>query len=412
MRIFIGLSEIANMAATYADGFRALGHETYTAVRTRHRFYPDRDYDVVLDEAWAPPGGQDRARGELRSRLSRLVSRPIVLARAVRRCDTFVFIFGTSFLPRYWDYPLLKLLGKRIVCVFCGSDILYGPAYEQEMRAMGLAGDLGDVFDHYRGLPYNRYSMKLRRVRAAERWADLVLSQPSMGQLQRRPYRRINLPMDLSRYRFAVHDRRVPKVLHAPSRRNIKGSRYVQEAVDTLRSEGVELEFQCLEGVANEQVRASLSEADIVIDQLMSQTVATFALEGLAAGNAVLARYEPEYARVPPGCPVVRTTAHTLVDRLREVIVDRGLRRRLAHAGRPYVEEHHDHRVVAKQILDWLDRDGIQDCDFEPTFFEEGFTPPSLRERWGEFVRCWRQRFSRVLGLASPRRSAPPTDVA
>jgi len=408
MRIFIGLSEIANIAATYADGFRALGHETYTAVTTRHRFYPDRDYDVVLDEARAPAARQDRA---IRRRLSQLVARPAVLARAARRCDTFVLIFGTSFLPRYWDYPLLKLLGKRIVCVFCGSDVLYGPAYEQEMRARGIAEDLADVFDYYRSLPCHRYSMKLRRVRAAERWADLVLSQPSMGQLQTRPYRRVNLPLDLSRYDFAVHDRRVPKVLHAPSRRNIKGTRYVRAAVDTLRREGVEFEFQCLEGVANDEVRVSLSGADIVIDQLMSQTVATFALEGLATGNAVLARYEPEYTRVPPGCPVVNTTAEALVDRLREVIVDRGLRGRLAHAGRPYVEAHHDHRAIAQQILDWLDRDGIDDHDFEPTFFGEGFTPPSLRERWGELVRCWRWRLSHLVDLASPHRSQPTADV-
>ena len=61
--------------------------------------------------------------------------------------------------------------------------------------------------------------------------------------------------------------------------------------------------------------------------------------------------------------------------------------------------------------LGWLEEDGVKDHDFEPTFFEHEFSPPSRRERWDEFVRFWRWRGSHMRNLLSPRRSQPPTEA-
>jgi hypothetical protein len=62
----------------------------------------------------------------------------------------------------------------------------------------------------------------------------------------------------------------------------------------------------------------------------------------------------------------VNVTRDTLANQLRNVIVDRELRRRLAEAGRPYVEAHHDHVKIAREILHWLERGGIKEYDFTP----------------------------------------------
>jgi hypothetical protein len=50
MKIFIGLTDVANVTANYAAGFRALGHNVFTAVWSRSRFYPDAEYDLVIDK--------------------------------------------------------------------------------------------------------------------------------------------------------------------------------------------------------------------------------------------------------------------------------------------------------------------------------------------------------------------------
>jgi hypothetical protein len=91
----------------------------------------------------------------------------------------------------------------------------------------------------------------------------------------------------------------------------------------------------------------------------------------LAAGNAVLVRYMPEYAHISPDCPAVITNCFTIKDRLREMILDRKLRCQLAEQGRGFVEENNDHLKVVKSILSWLEPGGIQQYDYTPTFFKE-----------------------------------------
>lgn len=401
MHIFIGLKEIANVTTTYAKGFQVLGHETYTVVTGKKRFYPDSHYDVVVSDAIriARPG-----MGLLQRMLYQIRLRGFLLLQLLRvlvSCDVLIFVYGTSFLPGYLDYPIFKLLGKRIVSVFCGSDILYWYAYEQEMRLLGMFDEIRPYAEHRKRGPSNLLPVKLRVVQAAERHADLILSQPSMGQLQTRPYMRFNIPLDLSQYRFNVPGRSVPIVLHAPSRRAIKGTEYVLETIEQLQREGLQFEFRLIENMPNAQVRELLAESDIVVDQMFSQTVATLALESMATGNVTLARYRPEYARIPRDCPVVNVTVATLANRLREVILDRDLRSQLAHAGRSYVEEHHCHVHVAQQVLDWLDPGGIQEYDFVPTFFQDEFVMSSelLDE---ERRRVWKRRMQSLVGFFRP----------
>ena len=48
MKIFIGLTDVANVTDNYAKGFRALGHEVFTVVWSKSRFYPEVEYDLVI----------------------------------------------------------------------------------------------------------------------------------------------------------------------------------------------------------------------------------------------------------------------------------------------------------------------------------------------------------------------------
>lgn len=376
MRIFVGLSEVANCVHTYAKGFRAIGVDSLSVVSRNAWAYPDSTYDVNLDELLGPaPEGRGGIRELLNVR--RHVWRLryyLVFLRALLTCDVFIFTFGSSFRADRRDYQLLKKLGKRIVTVFLGSDVRYWFAYAQEAELLGIDGDIRPYLESgLKGRSTDYLAVKLQTVRQCEAHADLILSLPDAAQLQTRPYMRANIPIDLSSVECVVPDREVPVIVHAPSVRGIKGTEHVLEAIDRLRGEGLMFEFRLMERAPNSEIRAVLRDSDILVDQLFSETVATLALEGLATGNAVLARYLPERVRIGPDCPVVNVNVFTLTDRLRELIVDRPLRRRLAEAGRAYVETHHSHVVVARQILDWLNPEQRGDFHFHPTFFRDHF---------------------------------------
>jgi len=400
MRIFIGLREIANIGATLTKGFHTLGHETYTVMLRKNRYYSDNKYDNVIEENIPSTGPHAGGLEKIRHHLLRQKTLTQEFYKGINSCDIFIFIFASSFLPGFIDYPILKLFKKKIVSVFCGSDIRYWYAYNQEFKSLGLLEGIQSRLENAEldSTGRDNYFRKLKRVRVAERYSDLILSQPIMAQLQVRPYMRLNIPLDISQYRWKVFARDKPVILHAPTHRDYKGTKYVLEATELLKREGIEFDFRLLEGMPNSEIRDQLRDADIVIDQLLGQTVATLALEAMASGNVVFARYLPQRLRIPLECPVVNVTEHTLADHLRRIILDVDLRKRIAYAGRAYVEKYHSHIKVTQEILDWLKPDGIVKYDFVPTFFQNelDISDDILYE---ERKMLWKSRMQRIRNI-------------
>lgn len=376
MRIFLGLTEIANILNNYAKGFRALGHDVVTIVDHYNKFYPDAQYDFVLDKQKPT----NCINTKLAQTLNTVVSKASgirLLPELVKKCDVFLFTWGTSFMPGFGDYKIIKQAGKKIVSTFWGSDIRYWHALKKEMEEFGVEGEIEPFIDFVANFTQYKstYKAKRRIVAAAERYSDLILSQPGFGQLQTRPYMRAIAPLDLSEYKFEIPNRIVPLILHAPSRRGVKGTDYVLQAMEKLKQEGIPFTFRLIENMPNPEVRKELTEADILVDELYSETIGVLSAEAMASGTVTLVRYMPDYAGVPSGCPAVNVTKDTLVDRLRNIIIDRSLRQRLAEAGRPYVELNNNHIEIARNILHWLKQDVITQYDFTPSFYQT-YIPP------------------------------------
>jgi len=386
MRIFIGWTDIGNIAATYAKAFRALEHETFTVVWSKSRFFSDAQYDVVMYEP--------SETGAFRKSLG-MFARALRLARAAR-CDLFL-MFAPAVLPTQLYYPLLKLFGKKIVTAFWGSDVRYWYAFDQETRALGLGDEFAPFSEYMRTRSGGSYFDKRRTIAIAERYSDLILAQPDSGQLQRRAYMRTHVPLDLALFKCNIPDRAEPLILHAPSVRGAKGTEHILAAIDQLAREGLRFEFRLIENMPNAQLREWLSDADILVDELYALTVGGLSAEAMASGTVTLVRYLPEYSKVPPGCPAVNTSHTNLVEHLREVIVNRDVRRRLAHAGRPYVERHNDHIQVARQILGWLEPGAIREYDFTPTFAQNFVMPPELLARERAETNARRQKFFKLI---------------
>src|SRR5438874_7772428 len=200
MKIFIGFYEVANVVTNYAKGFRALGHDVHTMVSQPNPFYTDTNYDLVLSDVI--PAQQSSLGKRLLSlgKWKRVMISQFV--RALWTHDVFIFVYATSFFPSFIDYAILKLFRKKIVSVFLGSDVRYWYAFRERFRALADSHQyLNPEHDkQFYGHRDNFYETQLKKVKAAERYSDLILSQPDMDQLQSRPYMRVNTPLDLSRF--------------------------------------------------------------------------------------------------------------------------------------------------------------------------------------------------------------------
>jgi hypothetical protein len=140
------------------------------------------------------------------------------------------------------------------------------------------------------------------------------------------------------------------RVIHTPNHRNGKGSEFVIDAVERLRSEGLQVELILVEGMPNEEVRRLMTTADILAEQFLATGYALSGIEGMASGLAVMANLEREEStRVfrrfgfLDECPILSTSPETLAHNLRLLVTRPELRRQLGVAGRAYAEKYHSY---------------------------------------------------------------------
>ncbi|MEX1055624.1 MAG: hypothetical protein WED81_06310, partial [Rhodothermales bacterium] len=215
MRILVGTFEIGRMVHDLAEGFRRLGHHVDTVMAAVNPYFRDLHYNY---------GFSQTELGEVVSSLKEKPhlkdSKPMrVLNLLLSDYDVYVFIFASSLLPDNLDFPLLKSRGKKIISLFNGSDVRHWSAAEPVAEAYGYR-----IPSMCRTAPFNNLKVRLGNIRRAERFADAVFSLPFQSELAIRPYHHILLPVDLSLYEENIPARDVPVLVHAPSRRNFKGT--------------------------------------------------------------------------------------------------------------------------------------------------------------------------------------------
>ncbi|PZR66953.1 MAG: hypothetical protein DLM63_07780 [Solirubrobacterales bacterium] len=276
---------------------------------------------------------------------SRLASRVRLLRHALRDYDVIHFNFGQSFVPLqaagigFNDLPLIKRAGKTVLVTFQGCDVR--PAASCFCRRASCRRE-----DRCRQPNARRF------IRDADRIFHL---NPDLGQWL--PGSRFLAYANVDPWAIAPtpplgeHDEIV--VMHAPTDRDVKGTAYVQAAVDELRNEGLAIRLVLIEGVPRSEVLRRLCEADVVIDQMLIGWYGGFAVEAMALAKPVVCHIGEDN---PFGyeLPIVRASPPTLVERLRELAADRDARARIGLASRTFVERHHDPRAIAAEVLEGL----------------------------------------------------------
>ena len=125
--------------------------------------------------------------------------------------------------------------------IFCGDDARWYEAQKQEFEGLGL-----DYIVYPDGYNYSEKGLnyRLEIIKNAEKYADLIYSKREQAQLQTRPF--MHFPMTVYGEDFPkinLPQRRIPKIVHAPSSPIIKGTKYILKAIERLKSEGIKFEF-------------------------------------------------------------------------------------------------------------------------------------------------------------------------
>jgi glycosyltransferase involved in cell wall biosynthesis len=143
-------------------------------------------------------------------------------------------------------------------------------------------------------------------------------------------------------------------VVHAPTDRDVKGTSHAVAAVEALRAEGLPVRLDLVEGVSHADAIARLATADVVLDQLLIGWYGGVAVEAMALGRPVVSYVADAGDPFGERLPITRADPATVRDRLRELVLDRGRRERLAAESRAFALAEHDPRAIARRVLDGL----------------------------------------------------------
>ena len=292
---------------------------------------------------------------------ARFLAKLTLLAQAAIRHDVFIFGFATTFFD-YRELPWLRRLGKTVIHEFVGSDCR--PAY---MDGALLGPDPVDM-----ARVAATVGRQLKAVRAIEAHATVIINHPPQAALCTRPFvplLKVGIPIELAdRPQARNADSETTMLLHSPSNPESKGTPRIRAAVEALKAEGHRIDYVELVGQPNARVREALARADLVIDQLYSDTpMAGFVTEAAWLGcPALIAGYAQDTwaAGLSPEemPPTTYCRPEELETRLRELVVDGDRRRELGRQARAFVEERWGARQVAERFValahtpptDWL----------------------------------------------------------
>jgi len=327
LRVLHAPAEIAGQASVLARALRGLGVDAHSLAYNPGfpQYQPDemRSYD---DE---PP-------------LQRYLGYLSSAARHIGRWDVYHFHFGRTLIPPHNpDLPLYHALGRRVVFHYHGCDV--------RDRALMLAHQPRATCSECD--PFCNPDRQKRVRASAERFADreLVSTPDLLASAPRAEH--LPVALDLADYRFAPRRGPVKRVVHAPTNRLIKGTRYVEAAFEVLRPRFPGVRFDVVEGLPWRELMTILADADVVVDQLFMGWYGMVAVEAMALGKPVLCFIRDDFESRLTDCPLIRCTREDLVGRLAETLSDATDRESLGERGRAYAEREHAALGVAARLL-------------------------------------------------------------
>ena len=333
MRIVHAPREIAGQMGILASALRKLGHQAHAISFSGHEFGYEGSkilWKEVPTSSWI-----------------RRTQRLNLFLALLAEYDVFHFHFGLTIMPHFWDLPVLAATGKRMAMHFWGSDI----------RRLSIAAQGNPYVERIGPTDSEQEARTLRTVRKLGRLiktafvADEELAQYIRDEFQQ--VIRVPQAIDLSMYPFLPPSKTSgrPLVVHAPSRRAIKGTSYVLEAVEKL-SEQYDFDFVLLEGKNHAEALSVYQRADVVIDQLLLGTYGILAVESMALGKPVLSYIREDIReKYPPDLPILSCNPDNIYQQLRELLEDGEMRNQIGHKGREYVVANHDSLKVAARLV-------------------------------------------------------------
>lgn len=243
------------------------------------------------------------------------------IQRALRALDFWNFDLyqldgGMEFFRDGRTVRELKRRGKKIVCLYTGSDL----------RTRGIIPAVDACADLRLTLEFDHLHLdaSLRHILFPFEFEKISRAEP-------RPAREHIM------------------IGHAPTNRAAKGSAEIIAAIRSLMNE-FPVQLELIEGLPHAEAMRRKAACDIFIDNLGELGYGVNAIESLALGLCTCTSLMPEFLALYPDHPFVEINFQNLKEQLRRVCADAALRQAHAQKGRAWAEKNHGATNIVRKV--------------------------------------------------------------
>jgi len=331
LRVLHAPANIAGQATTISRAQRELGIKSDVLVFNQNVFAFDVDIDLKIDSR---PWG------------TRILSKKWNFLTCVRKYDVFHFHYGRSLLPLNLDLGLLRMMGKKTVMQYWGSDVM-----QTDLAKKYTLLDEEMLRKLIPGIDDEKQRKKIAKI-------NKKVGASIVGDYSLVPFspdsKVVRQALDISKFPYVGVE---PKeeginIVHAPTKRAIKGTDLILPAIERLRKEGFKINTVLVENMPHDKAIEVFKTADIVVDDILQGPYGLLAMECMALGKPILGRIDRHFAGMYKDLPIVNTDPDSIYENLKALATDPAMRAELGKKGRAYVEANHDAKMIAQQLID------------------------------------------------------------
>lgn len=366
MKVFLGNNNIANILAGLMKGLEYNNIEIISLEKEKSNFYDSKQFTKIY-RYWDNITFKINFLNIIKEKIDYSLQNfrcKRLLKKHIKDTDVFIFLWS-SILSDFSDYKFIKKHNKKIITAFAGSDVRFSKAFSEQYQV-----NLDKWED---GLKNDDINEKLKYIRYAELYSDLILSVPDQSGLLIKDYNHFFLPIDISLYPFSLHQNEIPTIIHAPTRSGAKGTDFFLEIIERLKKEGVKFKFKLIQNLKHNELIQLLSKSDILLDELYLHGPGMMGTEAMALGCVVVTKKDNTITPIFDA-PVCDVTFETAYDKIKQLIINRKKRSELAEKAREFVIEKND---CANMIKDILKNVYLPERDYSPVYYSQ-----NLQKSW------------------------------
>ncbi len=199
----------------------------------------------------------------------------------------------------------------------------------------------------------------INRLETISKYVKFVATDPEMAEYSKPYFERVFIlkqPIDLNEVYLSIPDKKgiKPRILHIPTHPEVKGTDYIENAIQKLKYENFFFEYIKLEpNLTQKQMKKAISTCDIYVDELRCGSYSVTAVEAMASGKPTITFIREDLIeKYPEDLPIVNANPDTIYDKLKMLIKDSEMRHEIGIKSRKYVEKYHSLEVIGPKLLE------------------------------------------------------------